>query len=64
MFNIEIIEKYGEESLTLAHYPEKARVYILLYFLLFFFFFLLRAYFLFYLFFIGPELVPSYKSHK
>lgn len=39
MFNIEIIEKYGEESLTLAHYPEKARVYILLYFLLFFFFF-------------------------
>lgn len=59
MFNIEIIEKYGEESLTLAHYPEKARVYILLYFLLFFFFFLPSAYILVYILLNGPERGPS-----
>lgn len=35
--NLEIIEKYGEESLTLTHHPEKARVNTLFYFLLLFF---------------------------
>lgn len=35
--NLEIIEKYGEGSLTLTHHPEKARVNTLFYFLLFFF---------------------------